>query len=858
MRTFRSLLALVLLVSAATPLAAQHDPLLRRIQLLESRGQMDSALALLSKAATQKLITDTTHLHILRNVSGALANSRYYYEQEDIELAIDALTGLDLAREPVLRRVVEQRRTQLERNPARQALGRGMGEVGVAVARVQHGSVDLALSALERIAYDSIGQYPLAVRDSAMRGLRWARLQRARQDSGFVATFRRDVQRATNSLSALLIYTAGLGGLAGLLYLLWVVFGTRKGIGLELEDLVEKPGDGRVDASRTLVKDVSRILRTAAHATRTTLGERAEDLDGVANLRAENPVQDALNRMVQSGALQVGTVSIDPKQFISVFAALAQRPYCTTLRGHLSPAGVDRQVLFVERFDRQFSGLQFRRVRSPRFYSRAGDTDDPRTSAIQAFVTDYLFDFSQEKPTSVLESFQYYCAAIRLLEDPSPTGARERLEKTKRLLERSVCADPHNWDARFKLAELLRKQGRYAAAADHLQFLLTEIRQSPYEQPPLLRAYLNQKPELHYIVCYNLALTHALGFSTESHDRALDLLESILRALRPRPSSKPAEESGRGPGADDQKNDGNVALKVGNKVGWQSFRLPISQILPARVTGAERVRIGFLALSAKASTLAAKMEGISERKGPTCMGELEPLREEINAILNELESPRTEDATDPRASYTALGVVLNAAGRAAHLTGHLDVAIDYLERAINRLPDMPDPHVNLAAALIRKASGARVPKRANEAIERALQINEDNGKAYYYLGRLALCRRDYKAANEHFARADEHHWSLYLHAQVLARHLEPPNVELALAKLEQSIERYRRPDERYVFFLSLCEEELKKRSALDQGTIRLAKRVIQELEESSDPALKAEGTHFRLSFRSSEQLSPMA
>ncbi|HEX6372649.1 MAG TPA: hypothetical protein VF006_27260 [Longimicrobium sp.] len=816
---------------------------------------MDSALTLLSSAAAQKLVTDTTHLHILRNVSRALANSRYYHEQEDIELAIDALTGLDLSRDPVLRRVVEQRRTQLERNPARQALGRGMGEVGVAVARIQQGSVDLALSALERIAYDSTGQYPLAVRDSAMRGLRWARLQRARQDSGFVATFRRDVQRATNSLSALLIYAAGLGGLAGLLYLLWIVFGTRRGIGLELEDLMEKPGDGRVDASRTLVKDVSRLLRTSAHATRTTLGERAEDLDGVANLRAENPVQDALNRMVQTGALQVGTVSIDPKQFISVFAALAQRPYRTTLRGHLSPAGADRQVLFVERFDRQFSGLRFRRVRSPRFYSRAGDIDDPRTSAIQAFVTDYLFDFSQEKPTSVLESFQYYCAAIRLLDDPSSTGARERLEKTGRLLERSVCADPHNWDARFKLAELLRKQGRYAAAADHLQFLLTEIRQSPYEQPPLLRTYLNHKPELRYIVCYNLAVTHALGFSRESHDRALDLLESILRALRPRPSSRTAEQSGKEPGAGDQKNDGDAALKVGKKVGWQSFRLPITQILPARITGAERVRIGFLALSAKASTLAAKMEGISERKGPTCMDELAPLRKEIDAILKELESPGPEDATDPRASYTALGVVLNAAGRAAHLTRDLDVAIDYLERAINRLPDMPDPHVNLAAALIRKADGARVPKRAYEALDRALQINEENGKAHYYLARLALCRRDYTAADKHFARADEHHWSLYLHADVLARYLEPPNAELALAKLEQSIEGYPRPDERYVFFLTLCEEALKKGSALDQGTIRLARRVVRELEESSDPALMAEGTRFRSSCRS---LFPMA
>jgi len=182
-------------------------------------------------------------------------------------------------------------------------------------------------------------------------------------------------------------------------------------------------------------------------------------------------------------------------------------------------------------------------------------------------------------------------------------------------------------------------------------------------------------------------------------------------------------------------------------------------------------------------------------------------------------------------------------------------AIAAFEESIHLQPQMPDPYIGMGAALIKlkTAAGLGWVDQAERALRRALDLNPTNGKACYYLGKLAL-RRALEAAagtdarTEALAEArryldngDAHPWQQYLLAQVVGRYQEPPDTALAVRLLDRSILSLRRADDR---FESLCEMVLANPTS-DERTLRHARDVAVELEAGGlTDALKARGKAF--------------
>lgn len=287
---------------------------------------------------------------------------------------------------------------------------------------------------------------------------------------------------------------------------------------------------------------------------------------------------------------------------------------------------------------------------------------------------------------------------------------------------------------------------------------------------------------------------------------------------------------------------------------YAAVRGPVSELIPSRPTEQQRLRLRILALSAKAATLAALMEGLNEvrdletyKKDPAKHARFKDAGEQIEKILDEIEGMRDPLAFLDAPSYAAaLAVAHNAAGRAAHLRCQYSEAIVHFQQASHRMPNMPDPYVNLAAALLQAQASASPDwqSRAEAALLRAIGLNGSVGKAHYYLGRLALIKPDPDKALEHFEKADDHPWMLYLYARLLVMHKKPPEPKRALEKLEQSIDMLPRPDKRYRLFVELVVERLKARLPPDEHLERRAAALAHELAESGiTPELRAGGAY---------------
>ena len=207
--------------------------------------------------------------------------------------------------------------------------------------------------------------------------------------------------------------------------------------------------------------------------------------------------------------------------------------------------------------------------------------------------------------------------------------------------------------------------------------------------------------------------------------------------------------------------------------------------------------------SALAAALAALTESLAEQgeaSSPECMkavADIETIKNWIDAL------PEAELALDPARYSEAKGIIYNARARASHHLGHYKEALQFYETAISST-HLVDSYIGIAAVYFKIAPpyGPKNQARIAAELEKALLINPTSGKAHHYLGRLATDRGEFQKAVDAFSKAEEHPWTLFLHAVVLAEKLpkEARKPLEALELLERSIELRGRPDERYEAF----------------------------------------------------------
>jgi tetratricopeptide (TPR) repeat protein len=167
------------------------------------------------------------------------------------------------------------------------------------------------------------------------------------------------------------------------------------------------------------------------------------------------------------------------------------------------------------------------------------------------------------------------------------------------------------------------------------------------------------------------------------------------------------------------------------------------------------------------------------------------------------EMPADQRALDAQAYSVACGIVFNACGRVEHHQGNWAEARAYYARAIS-CTHLADTHLGLAAVYFKTDPpyGPRNQARIEAELEKARRINPTSGKVYHYKGRLEMARGNFDKAVEAFAQAEEHPWTMFLHAQSLVEGRDPERRDYvqALELLERSIRMRQRADERYEKF----------------------------------------------------------
>lgn len=497
-----------------------------RVRLQEARGNLDSARTLLQRAGGTPLSQEEQrHAAVLLRVDSALDRSLAYELEGSIELAEQELAGLRIdSTDHALRLAVDARLGKLREVRRLEA-----GSAALTIARALHEqrNYDLAIAQYERIHADTGDLYPISIQTAAAAEM--ARSRRAKADeNGFIAGLVSAWRQTRHGLGILLVWLAIVGA-AVLLFLGYRrLRGPRKGAMLDVDDMTASTEE-RDRAKLRLLRDISRALRVIAHTRGTSIGENVEDLDGVANLRTQSPVFESIDKLVADGTLQVGPVAINPKQLVTLFGALQDRPFRTTLKGYLTTDGANTSLLFIERYDI----IQQRKVKASHYYQTLGMGEDGRREAIRDFAIHYLFDHTSERPTSVFESFRDYCRGLDYLEAPAGANGGDPLKPARAAFESAVYLDPQNWLARFKLAEVMRKQGDYRGAVQHFEEL-QRLSQDPDRQPESLQRYLRTSPEFPFVIDYHLALTLSLGFDHAAQKRAIgmfgDLIEGIEQA----------------------------------------------------------------------------------------------------------------------------------------------------------------------------------------------------------------------------------------------------------------------------------------------------------------------------------------
>jgi hypothetical protein len=511
-----TVLALAVLSTATTvqqpPPPIPAESALEQAERLELQGRLSEALKILARAQPQtQAVKD--HARVAAELNKLIVHldliehrpRRALAELQRIQFDHSAYHGL--AR--VLDRAVDRENRQL-----------WLEADSAATAMVDNGDFDAAIELYAALRRDTA--LSLSTTREAAQKIGEVRKRKAKETEGWLAKTQTE---AKNAGAAMLTYIAALLIVGGLLWLVFtgVGFWTKKGSVLDVKDLTAGEHQGEF-AAQTLAADIQSEVLALTNATNGYTVDDAADVDGFAGLRAATPPLGRLDQVVSDvDAIKVAGVSFSPRDLLALFATAFRRPYESTLRGHLALNG-NTYVVQIERTDlpQRFKDvlrvvLRRRRKNHQTRFRGSGET---RKEAIREFARRYAFEYGEYGCSDKWESFNEYAQALQLLFDPE---SPETLARARDLLESSIRHDPHNYHARFKYAELLRKVNRTEEALEQFNYLKARIELIDGDVVP---GFSTLKPDLLFILDYNRAVTMT-GLARDCQVDAIKILEQL-------------------------------------------------------------------------------------------------------------------------------------------------------------------------------------------------------------------------------------------------------------------------------------------------------------------------------------------
>jgi Tfp pilus assembly protein PilF len=376
-------------------------------------------------------------------------------------------------------------------------------------------------------------------------------------------------------------------------------------------------------------------------------------------------------------------------------------------------------------------------------------TPAERSSLIRDLAAQILVDLELSKVTNNWRSYRCFVEGHDLIAQGG--GSLTSCKKATTHFHQALKHDPQNWMARFYLAIALRRRGENELTVDHLDLLHIRFKSADdslaahwwtwkywrpwlewkgwldwrgwwyrkgwlratswtsWKRPDFLRQHLRRYPHCPFLVLYNKAMALAKCSKPDGRVKALQLLYQLLLATE------------------------------NNKTSWDRSGFPYSA---SKLSRQDRQRFHRLALCAQATIWAQQCEvgRESSEDGKSLLSWIEAACKDAegetrkgNADL--IASPGTKRNQTTLTPFDQ-AVTWNALGIAQQAMGDPTAALECFTKAAT-FPDLVDSFVNIASLCI----GTHRPsecwnEKAREALHTALELDNNNPKARYWLARL--------------------------------------------------------------------------------------------------------------------------
>lgn len=367
--------------------------------------------------------------------------------------------------------------------------------------------------------------------------------------SGFAAAVFGDVARTLKNAAArasttILYIIVFIVAILILQQLARFVRGPRPGVHLAIDDMIA-PADLQARESRRLSRQVQRHIRDLARGNQVSTVDRLEDLDGVAGVRPTYTLAQRVEDHIGGEDIEVGPIRFAPKQVANLLIGLGERLYEREVTGYMLQKPDGAALLYVE----QKVNVPARRTgkEAARSYGPWTHENADRDRAIREFALKYVFDTACVSPAANWPSFRDYCSGMELLE----TGTTpDDLRAARISFESALRHDRNNWLARFKLAEVLRRQGKATEAIGQFEEVERLISADEKERSSALNDFLGKQPHFELMLRYNKAITRTRTSRVGDIKNAIAELDALIGALNDIPTEAALAPAGGEGGPD--------------------------------------------------------------------------------------------------------------------------------------------------------------------------------------------------------------------------------------------------------------------------------------------------------------------
>ena len=731
--------ALAACLLACVPSPLRGATLLHDVHALESAGRLDQARARLeelNKAASEKTSTATDtdkagigqHLGFLDGTIAMLAASRRYEAEGQVQRAIDALTQyatqkLTDPREAYLALAVHRRIVELQpKLPAD------------AVARAKLTRADTLFQREEykaaREAYAEVSAMTDPISDDsksrARRGVakatdkEFGELPIGLPDTAAAKVAYSLCDGATTVLEWLLTFVSFLLPVAILLWILPRLL-LKNERSLELVDQGAASPAANRELTQELQDAIDRIGRAgpgSAKLAATGLGDSAnedgKDLPAPTLAFVTAPVDapelaQQLDAFVSSSpAVTFGGIGLNPVQLWTLIKRLFTRRARHAFSGTLTTYD-NTLTLRVTREDRLFGRKTEWRSSAPSASAEA------RISCLVDIAARIVLDASNgSTATGDCHSLKEYILGLYALGGNTTDGFKNATPHFQAALDR----DENNWLARFQLALCAHGRKDTRTAVNHLAWFSGATAASS----PSLRKHIEKHPDFPFVVQYQLASTLSLA----SEDREEPEVGRILDRLIALETSEAGEK-----------------LEPG-----------------------KRLRLVMLARSGQASRDAVRCSLVRNDQG-VVRDARQRLRDHVDWFDRHADELQR---AAPTGHPLARGIVLHAHGRTQFSSGDQNRAIQSLSEAVDLMPTYADVRVDLAKAYLEHKGKRDWPRRVDQLLKRALELDPESAKAKFVYARFYFAEetRDFAKAEPYLTSAPFDATSLFMLAQALS------------------------------------------------------------------------------------------